>query len=58
MTAMVEEFSCANAGATACPFTVRDENEDELVSIVQQHARKFHNESLSRDEVLKFTKKE
>jgi len=34
---MVQEFSCKTAGASSCPFMVRDENTDELVRIVQQH---------------------
>lgn len=50
---MAEEFSCKAAGATDCPFMVRDENEDELVSMVQQHAQNVHNERLSRDDILK-----
>jgi len=54
---MVEEFSCASAGATACPFMVRDENEDELVTMVQRHAKDVHNEDLSRDDILNFVKK-
>jgi predicted small metal-binding protein len=54
---LTEEFSCADAGAPACPFTIRDENEDELISMVQQHGRNSHNEDLSREDVLKFVKK-
>jgi predicted small metal-binding protein len=53
---MVQEFSCKAAGATECPFVVRDENTDELVNIVQRHASEFHNEALDRSEVLKNTK--
>jgi predicted small metal-binding protein len=54
---MAEEFSCASAGAPECPFLIRDENEDELVSMVQKHAKESHNENLSRDDVLKHVKK-
>jgi predicted small metal-binding protein len=54
---MAEEFSCAAAGAPECPFLIRDENEDELVSMVQKHAKESHNENLSRDDVLKYIKK-
>lgn len=54
---MAEEFSCASAGAPSCPFMVRDENEDELVTMVQRHAKDMHDENLSRDDVLRFLKK-
>ncbi|MCD1294149.1 hypothetical protein CUJ83_03965 [Methanocella sp. CWC-04] len=35
---------------------VRDENVDELVSMVQRHAKDVHDEKLSKDDILKFTK--
>jgi predicted small metal-binding protein len=54
---MAEEFSCAAAGAPKCPFMIRDENENELVSMVQKHAKEMHNENLSREDVLKHVKK-
>jgi predicted small metal-binding protein len=54
---MAEEFSCAAAGAPECPFMIRDENEDELVSMVQRHAKESHNENLSREDVLKHVNK-
>lgn len=53
---MVQEFSCKDAGSPQCPFVVRDENTDELVTIVQRHASKFHNEALDKAEVLKNVK--
>lgn len=53
---MVQEFSCKEAGAKECPFVVRDENTDELVKIVQQHAGRFHNEALAKDDILKHVK--
>lgn len=53
---ITEEFSCKAAG-TKCPFVLRDENENELVSMVQQHALNAHNEKLSREDVLKYTRK-
>jgi len=53
---MVQEFSCKTAGASSCPFMVRDENTDELVRIVQQHASRFHNEALDKEEVMKNVK--
>lgn len=54
---MAQEFSCKDAGAKECPFMVRDENTDELVRIVQQHASKFHDEAMDKDDVLKNVKK-
>ncbi len=53
---VVQEFSCKTAGASQCPFMVRDENTDELVRIVQQHASRFHNEALDKEEVMKNVK--
>lgn len=53
---MTYEFSCQAAGAN-CPFEVKDENADELVDIVQQHARNVHSEKLSRDEIMKIARK-
>lgn len=53
---MVQEFSCKTAGAAQCPFMVRDESTDELVRIVQQHASRFHNEALDKEEVMKNVK--
>jgi predicted small metal-binding protein len=50
---MVNEFSCKAAGTPECPFMVRDENTDELVTIVQKHASRFHNEALDKEDVLK-----
>ena len=54
---MAQEFSCKDAGAPACPFEIRDENTDELVRMVQMHAKDMHNEDLSRDEVMKHVKR-
>lgn len=51
------EFSCSMAGAPACPFMIRDENEDELVSMVQKHAKESHNEDISREEIMRVMKK-
>lgn len=52
---MTLEFSCQAAGAN-CPFEVKDENADELVDIVQQHARNAHSERLSREEILRIAR--
>jgi len=48
---MVKELSCAEAGYDDCAFVVRDENEDELVEIVQMHARQTHDTDLGRSDI-------
>lgn len=53
---MTLEFSCQAAGAN-CPFEVKDESADELVNIVQQHARDMHSEKISREEILRIARK-
>ena len=35
-----------------CGKTMRGANDDELVSIVQRHAKDVHNMTLTRDQVL------
>ena len=35
-----------------CGKTMRGANDDELVSIVQQHAKEVHNMPLTREQVL------
>ncbi len=46
---MAKEVTCA----APCKFRVRSEREDELVSMVQQHAKRMHNQDVSRDAVMK-----
>ncbi len=53
---MTKEISCRAAGAD-CDFLVRSENDDELVSIVQQHGKKMHKMDISRADVLKMARK-
>lgn len=36
-----------------CDFEIRARNEDELVEIVQNHGRRFHEFKLTREEVLR-----
>ena len=47
---MVHEVICAEAGMD-CSFEVRSEDEDELVEIVQFHARESHGSEIQRIEV-------
>jgi len=49
---MVKEFECRATG-TDCPFMVRDENESELASLAQQHAKSTHQKSMSREDILR-----
>lgn len=43
---MVNQVDC-----TDCEFLIRDENEDELIELVQQHAENTHGMSASRTDV-------
>lgn len=52
---MVKEFECRSTGMD-CPFMVRDENENELASLTQQHAKSTHQKSMSREDVLRFAR--
>ncbi len=53
---MTRELDCSSTGAN-CPFFVRTESDDELVSIAQQHAKKIHKMDVSRADILKMSKK-
>lgn len=48
---MVKEVNCNNAGYEDCQFLVRSENEDELVTFVQNHARDTHQADVSREQI-------
>ncbi|WP_440771758.1 DUF1059 domain-containing protein [Natronorubrum sp. DTA28] len=48
---MVKEVRCAEAGFEDCQFLIRDENEDEMIDLVQQHAERSHDTTVSRDDV-------
>jgi len=44
---MAHQFSCS-----ACAFQVRSENDDEVIELVQNHAREMHDMDVSRDDVM------
>ena len=46
---MAKEISCINAGFEDCAFLVRSENEDEVVDLAQQHAKRIHDTDASRE---------
>jgi len=48
---MVKHVSCREAGYD-CDFEIYDENEDELVAFVQQHAKETHDTEIAREDVL------
>lgn len=48
---MAMEVSCSDAGYDDCSFMIRDENEDELVEIVQMHAKGTHDTDLGRSDI-------
>jgi len=52
---MAKQVECKSAGID-CPFMLRTDNEDELVSFAQQHVKKAHKREVSREVVLKFAK--
>jgi predicted small metal-binding protein len=52
---MAKQFECKSAGMD-CPFMLRTESDDELVSFSQQHAKKTHNKDVSRQDILKMAK--
>ena len=41
-----------------CGYVARGETDDELVEIVQQHAKEVHNMEFSREQVLSMAKPE
>ena len=41
-----------------CGWTAKTENDDELVKLVQQHAKDVHNQSPTREEVLAMARPE
>ena len=46
---MTKEISCA---APNCKFRLRSEDENELVALVQQHAKSKHQTDVSGEELL------
>ena len=47
---MVKQVSCREAGLD-CDFLIRDEDENELIEFVRQHASDTHDMEMSPDEV-------
>ena len=47
---MAKELSCREAGYD-CDFMIRSENEDELIEMVQEHAKSTHDTEMSRSDV-------
>lgn len=47
---MAYQLSCQDAGMD-CPFMVRSEDRDEVVSLVRQHAKDAHNEDMSKSAI-------
>ena len=47
---MVKELSCRSAGYD-CDFMIRSENEDQLIEMVQQHAKETHDMDMSPADV-------
>lgn len=47
---MAKEIVCRDAGYD-CDFMVRSENEDELVEMVQKHAKDVHDTDMSRADI-------
>jgi predicted small metal-binding protein len=52
---MAKEFVCDEKGLD-CPFMLRTESDDELVSFTQQHAKKVHKMDISKADILKKAK--
>ncbi len=52
---MTKEIECRAAGIY-CPFMIRDEDDNELASLAQQHVKNTHHKNLSREEILKTAK--
>lgn len=50
---MVKQVSCREAGMD-CDFLIQDENEDELIDLVQQHAENTHEMTMSRTDVEEY----
>ncbi len=49
---MTKEIECRAAGMD-CPFMIRDEDENELASLAQQHLKNTHQKNMSREDVLR-----
>jgi len=52
---MAKQVDCKSAGID-CPFMIRTESDDELVSFAQQHVKKLHKKDVSKADILKMAK--
>jgi predicted small metal-binding protein len=52
---MAKQIECKSAGIN-CPFMLRTESDDELVSFAQQHVKKAHKKDVSKQDILKMAK--
>ena len=41
-----------------CGWTVRSENDEDLIRQVQQHGKEVHNQEMKRDEILAMARNE
>ena len=53
---MVKEISCINAGFEDCAFLIRSENDDEVITFAQQHAKNVHDTDAPRDHLENIVK--
>ena len=53
---MVKEVNCKEAGMEGCEFLIRDEDEEELIDLVQQHAEQTHDKTVPREDVQSLMK--
>lgn len=47
---MAKEIVCREAGYD-CDFVIRDENEEELIKFVQEHAKSTHDSDMSASDI-------
>lgn len=52
---MAKEIACKSTGIN-CPFMLRTESDDELISFAQQHVKKMHKKDVSKEDILKMAK--
>lgn len=52
---MAKEIASKSAGIN-CPFMLRTESDDELISFAQQHVKKMHKKDVSKADILKMAK--
>lgn len=48
---MTHQVNCKSAGYENCEFLVQSENVDELIRLVQRHAKETHNQSVTETDV-------